>query len=62
VALTDACARGDEAAALQALAAGADVNRPCGSYSELPLVTAIKYGRVELVRRLVAPPISADVT
>jgi len=35
------------------------VNRPCGQY--LPLVTAIKEVHVELIRRLVAPPISADV-
>jgi len=55
--LHNACNHGDEDAALRALAAGADVNRP---NRELPLVTAIEGDEVELVRRLVAPPISAD--
>jgi len=58
-----ACDEGDEAAALQALAAGADVNRPCGPEDdvELPLLIAVIAHHVDLVRRLVAPPISADV-
>jgi len=37
------------------------VNRPIGPNSELPLAVAIENERVQLARRLVAPPISADV-
>jgi len=61
MALYYACMSGDEAAALQALAAGADMNRQWGPFSEVPLAVACKQGRVQLARRLVAPPISADV-
>jgi len=62
--LYHACADGDEDAALQALAAGADVNRPCGpaeGNALLPLFIAIQEHHVELMRRLVEPPISAEV-
>jgi len=43
---------------MQALAAGADVN--AAYESKLPLVTAIRCSNVELARRLLAPPFSAD--
>jgi len=57
-ALHYACGRGDIEAAMQALAAGADVMIAYGPH--LPLVTAIRNENVDLARRLLAPPFSAD--
>jgi len=44
---------------MRALAAGADVNTAFDS--ELPLIAAVRSNNLDLVRRLLAPPISADV-
>jgi len=57
-ALITACDHGDVEAALRSLAAGADVNRPY--YGRLPLVAAVEGDHSELLRCLLAPPISAD--